>query len=167
MLPDDFKIVRADQASNKLLENLLQHYYYDMSEWFGIDTQEDGSFASDMEAYWNNNLATFIAYSGKLPVGFAMVQSAEKVTGDKGGFDVKDFFVLRKYRRTGAGRALAEHIWNAFRGDWVVRVYAKNRPAVPFWRKAVAAYCSDEYRQEERSLNGEDWVYFFFQNKPR
>ena len=163
MLPEDFRIIPFEERAIPLLENLLRLYYYDMSEWFGFDTDETGAFSIDLAPYLAEGFTIFLAFSGKLPVGFAVVQSAEK-TGNPDGFDVKEFFILRKFRRTGAGHALARHLWDAFPGSWVVRVYGNNRPAIPFWRKTIATYTSDQFKEETRSLDNGAWVYFFFQN---
>lgn len=165
MFPEDFKIIPFEETASKLFQNLLQHYYYDMSEWFGFDSQEDGNFSIDLEIYRQEGRKIFLAFSGKLPIGFAVVQSAANVTGEFEGSDVKEFFILRKFRRTGAGQALADNIWDAFPGDWLVRVYGKNRPAIPFWRTTIAAYTSERFEETERSLDGEAWIYFQFRSR--
>ena len=117
-----------------------------------------------MHTCWENNGTVLIAYVDKLPVGFTIVQSSEALTGKAGGKDLKEFFILRKFRRAGVGRVFANHVWNLFPGDWLVRVASTNRPAVPFWRKVVASYSSGDYQENYPVVNDREWSHFVFES---
>ena len=162
MLPDDFKITRVDASSEALLSNLFELYLHDMAEWFLFDSHADGRYSFAVETCWENDGRVFIAWSGELPVGFAVVQLREDRNGGASTQDVKEFFILRRFRRTGAGLALAKHVWDLFHGEWTVRVFGANRPAIPFWRTAVTSYARSTFREEVRSVDGNKWIYFFF-----
>ena len=162
MLPDGFRISQEDPRSARVLGNLFEHYLHDMAEWFDFDTREDGAYSYPVETCWEDGNAVFFAYAGAIPVGFALVSSAEMWTGDKHGHDLKEFFVVRRYRRSGVGTALARHVWEAHTGSWLVRVYQDNRPALPFWRAAIAAYAGGQWDEEARTVDDKLWSYFRF-----
>ena len=50
---------------------------------------------------------------------------------------IAEFFVLRKYRRTGIGTAAARRCFRRFPGRWEVPVAHYNRPALAFWRSVL------------------------------
>src|SRR5882724_2438071 len=95
-----------------ILRNLFEHYVHDMSEWFHFDTRPDGSYSYDAASLWTRGFETHLAQAGDSLVGFAIVGSAAEWLDDTNAHDVREFFVLRKFRRKGAGRQIAEHIWN-------------------------------------------------------
>ena len=48
-----------------------------------------------------------------------------------------DLFILKKYRRQGIGRALAQQVLSDGQ-TWLVRCYPDDRVAVAFWRQVLA-----------------------------
>lgn len=162
---ENFKVSLADKTATQLLTNLYQLYMHDMSDWFEIETGPDGRFADDMEAFWTDDKSVLIAWVGNQPVGFAVVQSAEKHTGDPTGFDMKEFFILRNYRRSGAGTQFIRHIWKSRPGNWIIRVVANNRPAVPFWRSVVATYTDGEFHEKKTQAYDNEWIYLTFESE--
>ena len=150
-------------GSEPLLTNLFEHYGHDMSEWLDIDTNPDGRYAFDTSKFWTESYAVHLAKSGDSIAGFAIVGSASTwLGGDSSAHDVSEFFVLRKFRRAGVGRQLAEFIWNAHPGEWLVRVIEANRPAVAFWRGVVAIYTNGAYTDERVLDNNRHWRFLRF-----
>jgi len=162
----NFKFSRVDVTSEQILSNLLELYCHDMSEWLDVETDEQSTFSKHYDALrcWDNSGSVFIAKNGELPIGFAIVQPAQQFT-EAGGWDLKEFFVLRRYRRTGAGQKLAKFVWDTSSERWLVRVHSANKPAVPFWRRTVESYSDGKCVEDIRALNGNDWFYFSFDGK--
>jgi predicted acetyltransferase len=133
-----------------------------MAEWFLLDTHEDGSYAYPAAKVWNDAVHVYLAYLGRLPVGFALIGSAEPFVGDPRAKDLDEFFVVRRHRRSGIGHALATRMWDQYPGKWLVRVYQGNRPAMPFWRGAIARYTGGRFHEEVRSVSDRSWSYFTF-----
>ena len=76
--------------------------------------------------------------------------------------DIVEFFVMRKYRRSGAGEAMARSVFDRFPGRWEVREIASNLPAQAFWRTIIGRYTDGRF--EERTWDDEKWrgpVQFF------
>ena len=97
-------ISKLGPESAPLLRNLFEHYAHDMSEWFKIDTKPDGSYSFDTSKYWNGRYQVYLAKSGAAICGFAIVGSSNEWLAKPGGHDVGEFFVLRKFRRSGVVR---------------------------------------------------------------
>lgn len=164
MLPANFRVTAVDRSCQGGLDNLFQLYLHDMAEWFEVDTGSDGRYAYPTDTIWERGLGVFFAYAGAIPIGFAVVGSAERWVGDADVRDLHEFFVVRRYRRHGVGQALAHHVWRQYPGAWLVRVYQRNSPALSFWRHAVASHCGSNYREETRTVDSRRWSYFTFES---
>ncbi len=166
MTPPLLSISKVGPDSSVVLRNLFEHYIHDMSEWFGMDTQADGSYSYDASAIWENGYDAYLAKVGDSLAGFALIGSAAE-WGDIGGHDVHEFFVLRRFRRSGRGREMATLLWNERPGEWLVRVLEANAPAVQFWRTAISAHSRGSDKEETRMVNARPWRFFRFVSKPR
>jgi predicted acetyltransferase len=156
---------RVDRSHDPILINLFEHYLHDMAEWFQFDYRPDGRYGMDTATYWNNGAEAWFAYVGDTPIGFALVGSAGAFIGDADARDMDEFFVVRRYRRSGVGRAFARHVWDAYRGRWLVRVFQGNLPALPFWRGAIADYSDGAFDEDVRTVRDRRWSYFTFDNR--
>jgi predicted acetyltransferase len=148
-----------------VLRNLFEHYLHEMSEWFEVNTKAEGSYSYDTSLIWKNG---YDAYSAKVDdsiAGFALVGSAAEWLGDVGAHDVHEFFILRKFRRSGWGLRMATLLWKERPGEWLVRVLEANTPAVHFWRVAISSYSHGSYREDGRVVNGRPWRFFRFESQ--
>jgi predicted acetyltransferase len=163
------ELERVGQSADAILRNLYEHYAHDMSEWLGIDTQADGAYRHDTAPLWAGDFAVYLARVDGALAGFGVVGSAAQWLGRAVARDVKDFFVLRRYRHRGVGDALALHLWSEWPAAWIVRVLAANRPALPFWRRMLRGYRGEAYDENpvvEHGRDGidRDWVQLRFDN---
>ncbi len=163
MLPTDLDIRRVDRSSDPVLRNLLELYCHDMGEWFLNDTDADGRYDYPMQRHWDAGVQVHLAYAGKIPIGFALVGSAAEFTGNERARDLDEFFVVRRHRRSGVGRAFARRVWDAYPGLWLVRVFQGNLPALPFWRGTITDYTGGEFAEEIRTVGERRWSYFTFE----
>jgi predicted acetyltransferase len=115
-----------------VIERLLELYCYDFSEFNGSDVDADGAYRYPYSGlYWSEpERVPFLMRAGGRWAGFALVRGGEV-------HDMAEFFVMRKYRRTGLGRAAAEQIFARFPGPWTVRQQISNPAATTFWRAAI------------------------------
>lgn len=68
--------------------------------------------------------------------------------GDPEVMDVAEFFVMRKFRRLGVGRACARRAFDRFPRCWEVREQRSNTPAIAFWRATISDYTSGRFHEE-------------------
>lgn len=157
-----FTISRIGPGSDVLLRNLFEHYIHDMAEWFEIDTKADGSYSYDTSLIWERGYDVWLAKAGDSIAGFAIVGSAS-APGGNSAHDMREFFVIRRFRRNGFGDKMAAALWENYSGDWLIRVLQLNAPAAMFWRAVVSLQSQSSYSEEVVMVNGRPWIYFRFQ----
>lgn len=162
MQPSDLLLSKIGPESDVILRNLFEHYIHDMAEWFEIDTKADGSYSYDTSVIWKNGYDAYLAKVGDSIAGFALAGSAVEWLGDTGAHDVRDFFVIRRYRRSGVGQRMATLVWSEHPGEWLVRVLEANAPAIHFWRTAISSYSGGSYEEEARIVKDRPWRFFRF-----
>lgn len=163
--PSQLSISKIGPESDPILRNLFEHYCHDMAEWFEIDTQADGSYSYDTSWIWEHGHDVYLAKVGGSLAGFAVAGSAPDWLGDPGRHDVHEFFIIRRYRRSGFGLKMAALVWNEHPGDWLVRVLEANAPAISFWRNAISTYSRAVYQEERRMVKERPWRFFSFASK--
>src|SRR4051794_25987772 len=137
----ELRIDPAKLEEKEAVRNLLQLYQYDFSEFAGGVVLADGLFPyhAAFDTEWEGLCPrTFVLRAFDVEprsgeddwhlAGFAMVSECSPLgqTPAPPQWRMEDFFVLRNYRRTGAGRYLAMHCFDKFRGRWEVAEYQSN-----------------------------------------
>jgi predicted acetyltransferase len=151
------EITRVPKARKTVLARLLQLYLYEFSELEGFDVGRDGLFRyGHLNSYWEDATRfPFLISVDAHIAGFVLVNSVTYALAEGEAHSVAEFFILRKYRRKGVGRAAAFHVFNLFPGKWEVREIESNVAGQHFWRKIIAEYTSGDFN--EVSLNNESW----------
>jgi predicted acetyltransferase len=154
-----------------LLANLLQLYIYDLSEAFpSVELGTDGRYSYEkLPLYWSEPERRFpflIRFEGRV-VGFVLVTRGSPASDDPEVFDVAEFFVLRRYRRSGVGRGAAFLLWDRLPGRWIVRVSEGNPGGIRFWTGVIGEYTRGVATQFERPGSPNAWRVFSFDSAPR
>lgn len=139
----DVTVHRAGPERARALSNLFQLYVHDFSEWgngeaWGV-IGEDGRFPPyRLEPFFRrpDRSAHLVRVDGEL-AGFALIDP-DSHSGEPADFNMAEFFVVRKHRRNGVGRAAALALIGARPGVWEIAVVRKNLAAQPFWRGVAA-----------------------------
>jgi predicted acetyltransferase len=106
------ELERVAYEDKEVLRRLIEFYDYDFSEILGWDVTEHGTFGyRHFDQYWTDpdRHPLFIRVDGHL-AGFALVFGGDP-------HDMAEFFIMRKYRRTGVGTDAARAI---FKVPWCV-----------------------------------------------
>jgi predicted acetyltransferase len=150
----NIQLIKASEDDRQVITNLMQFYMYDFSEYTGSDVETDGLFGGylQLEDYWKdeNQRFPYIIKKDEKYIGFVFVRIIQ--TEEKKYFSIAEFFVMRKYRRKGIGRIVAEKVFNLHRGQWEVYQMEANKSAREFWRKIILEYTMGRF--EERVENG-------------
>jgi len=160
----------ATASDAVLLSNLLELYIHDLSAVFShVELDANGRFGyARLPLYFAEpgRRFAFIIRSGGRVAGFALAKRGSPAVSDPDVLDVAEFFVLRRYRRSGIGLQAALLLWNQLPGRWTVRVSEGNPDALDFWRDAVAAFTRGGWT--ELTLHGEPslWRVFLFESAP-
>jgi predicted acetyltransferase/CYTH domain-containing protein len=137
------ELVVVTEKDRSVLRRLLQLYLHDFSELLDTDVDPQGEFPYRyLDHYWTEpGRHPFLIQVEGAWAGFALVRACPH-------WDMAEFFVMRKYRRQGVGRAAAHLVFAAFPGTWEVRQLEANTGATRFWR-AVIPYDFEELAPEE------------------
>ncbi len=160
------ELVAALLEQQSILADLLELYAQDFSEFYPIELGEDGGFRyPDLHLYWSESThhPFLIAIDDKF-AGFALVRKGSRISDDQDAWDMAEFFILRGYRRCGAGTRIAHEAWRRFPGKWEVRVMQVNVSAHQFWEQAIAAFTGNAVPSSGFEKNGVRWRLFSFES---
>jgi predicted acetyltransferase len=141
----DLTDARGSAVDRQWLTNVYPFYLHDLSEFDDhyYTLNERGLWEPDYLPSWLKeglDHPLIIGESG-CRVGFALINEAPSPHLMPGiRFRVSEFFVLRKYRRSGIGRRAAMALFDRFQGRWQLSVLPRNGPAICFWRKVINEY---------------------------
>jgi predicted acetyltransferase len=127
-----------------VLDNLMQLYLHDFSEFAAIGSQcgevaADGRFPYRwLDSFWQEaERVPLLVLVDERVAGFVLVNRWSALDRPL-DHSVAEFFILRKYRRAGIGRSVAGLVFARYPGRWEVPVADYNRSALLFWPKAIA-----------------------------
>jgi predicted acetyltransferase len=161
------EIIPATPDQAPILANLLELYAHDFSEFLGLELGPDGRFCYDpLPLYWSdsNRHPFLVRMDGKL-AGLVLVKKGSAISGDETVWDMAEFFVVRSYRRRGIGTEIAHQVWRRFPGRWEVRVRESNRPAYPFWERAISSFTGEAIQSVRVDKGGKPAHVFSFESK--
>ncbi len=134
----------ARPEDSEILQRLIELYAYDFSEFNGADLGSDARYPAypHFDAIWTEpeRHALLFRVGGHL-AGFAIVRTGEP-------HDMTEFFVMRKYRRSGVGIDAARAVFARFPGAWQTREQFANTGATAFWRRAIPVPFTEDANDE-------------------
>ena len=145
----DVTLEPAGPQKRETLANLFQLYTHDFSEqWAGRadgELGENGRFPDYvwLDSYWQEARREpfLIRVDGQLG-GFVLINDFSH-SGLPTDYAVAEFFVVRKHRRAGVGRAAAFAAIRPRPGQWELAVARKNTAAYPFWEGVATELAAD------------------------
>jgi predicted acetyltransferase len=154
-------VTRAAPAQAPVIQNLMQLYTHDFSEFWGGTSRGDlnaqGLFdAYPLDQYWSSaNWSAMLICCDEVLAGFSLVNDRTH-SGLPAHRNMAEFFILRKHRGRGGGRIAAELIFSLHPGLWEVAVTRKNLRAQQFWRKTIRQSAKTS-KLQELDLQNERW----------
>lgn len=118
----------------------MQFYLYDIAALDQWDIREDGEYGNPerIECFWvDDQYERFLIRVDGILAGFVL--TSQKLTdGGARLHVVSEFFVLRRYRRAGVGRIIANRLFNEVGGTWEISIMRSNTPAQEFWATIIS-----------------------------
>ena len=159
-----FNLSIAKEKDKEVIYNLMQLYTYELSfyedDTTNFEMTDEGLFKMSryLDLYWKEEQRHpyILKYNDEL-VGFVLVRYNED-----GMYEISEFFVLNKYRKLGAGRYMANKMFELYKGKWEIRTLLKNERARSFWKKIVKEASNDNY--EEKYIRNNTRYAFYFEN---
>jgi predicted acetyltransferase len=164
----EIKIEPIMLEQKSVFVQLMNLYDYDFTEFDDRDINEYGYFGYSYTDYlWTEGgrHPFFIRVDGKI-AGFIIVKdnSTQRFNyiDDKDAHSINEFFVMKKYRRTGIGTFAAQAVFDKFKGKWEICQMPNNIPARKFWKSIISEYTQNDF--QEFNNDNAKWVGFTFNN---
>ncbi|MFL6428301.1 MAG: GNAT family N-acetyltransferase [Acidobacteriaceae bacterium] len=151
-----------------IVENLIQLYVHDFTEYVPMTLRSDGRFEySRLPLYWTEvGRHPFIFKADGRLAGFALVKKGSEFSGDESVWEMAEFFVVRGERGRGVGYAVAANIWRQLTGPWEVRVLPNNVGALHFWSTSIARFLDGPVEPVHVQRGDESRSLFLFESSP-
>ena len=128
------------------LEQMLELYQYDLSDIWLQDLDEAARYGFDLKRHKRADRSrAYIVRDERQFVGFALTAPAV-VTRTEGTW-MEQFFILKRYRRSGAGRELAKYVLRSQPGLWEVGQMPGNTGAYAFWRRVIGEMTGNNFKE--------------------
>lgn len=160
----DYKLIDAEVCDKPVLYNMMQLYTYELSQYADetakIDLNEHGLYdIKYFDYFWvEKTRFPFILKCGNELAGFVLVRF-----NNESMYEISEFFVLPKFRRSGAGKYMANEVLAKFKGRWEIRTLLKNKATQDFWRSTVRSFSNGDF--EEKYIRNNSRLAFYFESK--
>src|SRR3954454_24784822 len=109
------ELIYGGQDYKAVIRNLMQFYIYDFSEYVNCDVEQNGLFSAypDLDNYWKeagDKCAYVIKKQGRY-IGFVLLGALKS----EKQFSIAEFFVMKKYRGQGVGKAVAMQLFGLYK----------------------------------------------------
>jgi predicted acetyltransferase len=143
---ESFEVRSARAEDRSALQRMLELYQYELSDIWDQDLDARGEYGYALDRFWSGDSChAFVATVAGHYAGFALADGAVKV--GTWGHWMDQFFVLKKYRRSGLGAAFARRVFAVRPGRWEVGQMPGNLAALAFWRHVIADYTKGVYTE--------------------
>ena len=158
MSPSNIEIIAASLEKKPIIAQLYELYTYEMTDLADFDINDNGYYGyKELPLYWNDsNKHPYLVWVNKKLAGFVLVQKGSPIDANPDVWDIAEFFIMRKFRKQGIGRFVAQYIWSQFDGSWQVRVWDNNKVAHAFWAAAIEKYLKKSLIPTKMKYQGHD-----------
>ncbi len=156
------ELLEAKGKGLQRIENMMQFYMYDFSEWLPLPFNEDGWFSIRSKAeYWakSSTKPFLIAVDGET-AGFLTVD--DEVTHQDADFSIGYFFVGRRFRGAGVGKAAVAQLLQLFPGCWQIFHVNQNASASAFWKKVVPIATGGKFTVHRETIDDYECTLYKF-----
>ncbi len=159
-----FEIQEVKEQDKEVIYNLMQLYTYELSffedETTDFKLLDSGLYVMSkyVEMYWTSDKRhPYILKCDNELAGFVLERYNEDSKNE-----IAEFFVLNKYRRSGAGKFMANEMFELYKGPWEVRTLLKNERAQNFWRNVIRDFSNNNF--EEKLIRDKTRLAFYFES---
>ena len=137
------RVREATIADKPIVRHLLELYRHDLSEFDDCNVDVHGLYGYPyLDDYWvDADRRPFLIDVDGRWAGLALVRLGPPV-------DMSEFFVMRRFRRTGVGREAALQLFREHPGEWQIRQFSSNPSATAFWRSIIPVEFSESETED-------------------
>ncbi|WP_445178783.1 GNAT family N-acetyltransferase [Pseudomonas sp. McL0111] len=152
----------AHRDELETIENLMQFYMHDFSEWLPLTLAEHGFFPIQPKLdYWRQPATRpfLIKVDGEL-AGFVTVDDETHIDGAE--HNIGYFFITRRFRGQGVAQFVVSALLNRFPGQWQIFHIDANLPARRFWARVIPDLSGGEFSLHHREVDGYPCTFYAF-----
>ncbi|WLH37798.1 GNAT family N-acetyltransferase [Pseudomonas sp. FP2196] len=144
----------AQRDELQTLENLMQFYMYDFSEWLPLEFAEHGFFSIQLkDEYWRHPATQpFLIRVDDELAGFVTVDNETHIAGAE--HNIGYFFLARRFRGQGVAQFVVSALLSRIPGQWQIFHIDANRPAQRFWARLMPELSGGEFTLRRREVDG-------------
>lgn len=159
------RIEAASGAALTIIENLMQLYNYDLSQWYPIQLTADGRFKlRPKTAYWaRSDVHPYLIHHDGELAGFAVIDGETHHADSH--YSLSYFFIARRFRGLGVADIALRDLMANHPGRWEIYHLAINTAAARFWQRVLPMH-DPKLHREACSLDGDDCVLFCLDVEP-
>lgn len=144
----------ANKSEKFLLQELLQTYLKEYSQFEEIKQDSNGNFAYKyFDSYWQekDRLPLLIKDREKV-IGFIFVRL--NIVGIYNS--IAEFFIKQEYRKLGFGTNALKLVFEQYPGEWRLEYAKKNLVAKNFWLKTISNLTGNTYQIKSQTNEKEE-----------
>jgi predicted acetyltransferase len=148
--PESIELELVTKDSRPILENLLQLYIHDLSQFRFTRPDVSGRFNHDDRYavfFTDPDRCAYLFRDASAPVGFGLVRGLSE-----GRRLMAAFFVVRGVRRQHVGHVAALEMLRRHPGAWEIPFQEENAGAARFWREVAHAAVGGEWTEDRRPV---------------
>jgi predicted acetyltransferase len=152
----------AQRDELETIENLMQFYLYDFSEWLPLKLGGHGFFNAQPKLdYWRNPATRpfLINVDGEL-AGFVTVDEQIHLPGAE--HNIGYFFVSRRFRGQGVAEFVVSTLLSHFPGQWQIFHIDANQPARRFWARVMPELTGGAFTLHQLPVEGYPCTFYRF-----
>lgn len=145
------------------IENLMQFYTYDLSEWLPLKLGGHGFFnIQPMPDYWRKPTTQpfLITVDGEL-AGFVTLDDDTHLEGAV--HNIGYLFVARRFRGRGVAQFVVSALLSRHPGEWQIFHLDKNQPARLFWANVMPELTGGDFTLHQRLIDEYSCTFYRFQ----
>lgn len=152
----------AQRDELETIENLMQFYTYDFSEWLPLKLGEHGFFSIQplMDDWRNPATRPFLIHVDDELAGFVTLDNDTHLPGAE--HNIGYLFVVRRFRGKGVARFVVSTLLNRFPGEWQIFHIDANPCARAFWTKVMPSLCPKGFNLHQLSIKGHPCTLYRF-----
>jgi predicted acetyltransferase len=156
----------AQRDELEIIENLMQFYTYDFSEWLPLTLGENGFFnILPLPDYWRkpSTRPFLIRVAGEL-AGFVTVDDETHLPGAE--HNIGYLFVSRRFRDQGVAKFVVSTLFSRFIGQWQILFIEANQPAKQFWAAVMPNLSAGMFTLHQQTIKGHACTLYRFEAPP-
>ncbi|WP_339450144.1 GNAT family N-acetyltransferase [Pseudomonas sp. EA_5y_Pfl2_R50] len=152
----------AQRDELEVIENLMQFYMYDFSQWLPLKLAAHGLFPiQPQDSYWRQATTRpfLIRVDGEL-AGFVTVDNATHTEDVE--HNIGYFFLTRRWRGQGVGQFVISALLSRIPGRWQIFHIDANLPAQRFWAGLIPRLSGGGFTRQQREADGYPCTFYVF-----